>query len=624
MSLRVQCFAVAFTAVCCSILTAFAPSASPQAPTPDQLNAIFSGIASPQEPGLAVLIRQNGHALFEHAYGMRDLRSGLPIDAHTNFRLASFTKQFTAMAIMLLVHDGKLHYDDHLTDIFPDFPAYGHTITIRNLLNHTSGLIAYEDLMDKQYAGKQWYEIPQITDAGVLALAEQQTGTKFPPGTNWEYSNGGYCILGAIIAKVSEMPYPEFLRQRIFAPLEMDQTVAHVYGKDEVASRAYGYTNDAGVWLETDQSPTSATLGDGGVYTSLDDLAKWDDALRNHTLLSAAEFQPAITPQNSGAVLVENPDDPSKSSGQKPAPYGFGWFLDPYRGHARMWHTGSSIGFRTVIERFTENNLTIIILSNRADLDTAALALKAADSYFPADPYPNSSEGLQDFLNSAIAAAKSSDISKLTALIKSTEIPNCASWVNTYGSVHKDEMSLCDRTYLDSREKFLRDLLISISQQDGQIIVSNPSQDDTEPESLHDLKQPTMYFAEFNKAKANKEKAEPIGYFMFIDGAFRWDSLIQFVKPRTGPPPVVLPPRRLKTVPPTYPPEAKAKGIQGTVKLHVLIQTDGRVKILNVVSGDPLLVPAAEKAVLQWRYTPLLFNGQPVQADVTLSVIFQL
>jgi CubicO group peptidase (beta-lactamase class C family) len=370
---------IASAVACLFLLLSFAyvPAVLAQTPSAEQLNAIFSGIASPQEPGLAVVIRQNGHTLFERGYGMRDLRSGLPIDARTNFRLASFTKQFTAMSIMLLVHDGKLHYDDHLTDIFPDFPAYGGAITVRNLLNHTSGLIAYEDLMDKKYAGKQWYEIPQITDAGVLALAEQQSGTKFPPGSNWEYSNGGYCILDAIIEKVSGTSYADFLRQRIFAPLKMDHTVAHVYGKDEVANRAYGYTNDAGVWLESDQSPTSATLGDGGVYTSIDDLAKWDDALRNHTLLSAAEMQPAITP-------VPIPPDAAnwpKADTSVPMAYGFGWFLDSYRGHARTWHTGSSIGFRTVIERFTENNLTIIVLSNRGDLDTPALALKAADLY---------------------------------------------------------------------------------------------------------------------------------------------------------------------------------------------------------------------------------------------------
>jgi CubicO group peptidase (beta-lactamase class C family) len=368
-----------------SLAFVFAATALAQTPSAAQLDAIFSKVVTaPNQPGLAVLIRQNGRTLFERAYGMRDLRSNLAITARTNFRLASCTKQFTAMAIMLLVHDGKLRYDERLTDIFPNFPAYGRTITIRNLLNHTSGLIAYEDLMDKMYAGKGWYEIPQITDAQVLALAEQQTGTKFPPGSKWEYSNGGYCILAMIVQKISGMPFAEFLHQRIFAPLKMDHTVAHVYGKDTVANRAYGYTNDAGVWLETDQSPTSATLGDGGIYSSLDDLAKWDDVLRNHTLLSAAEFQPAITPENSAPVLPAAVDDLPKAAAEKPLAYGFGWFLDPYRGHPRMWHYGSTIGFNSIIERFTENNLTIIILANRTDADLAALALRSADLYLPA------------------------------------------------------------------------------------------------------------------------------------------------------------------------------------------------------------------------------------------------
>lgn len=354
-----------------------------QTPSAAQLDAIFSKVVTaPNQPGLAVLIRQNGRTLFEHVYGMRDLRSNLPIDARTNFRLASCTKQFTAIAIMLLVHDGKLRYDETLKDIFPEFPAYGSSITIRNLLNHTSGLIAYEDLMDKMYAGKEWYEIPQITDAQVLALAEKQTGTKFPPGTKWEYSNGGYCILAVIVEKISGMPFPEFLRRRIFVPLHMGQTVAHVYGKDNLANRAYGYTNDSGVWLETDQSPTSATLGDGGIYSSLDDLAKWDEALRSHTLLSAAEFQPAITPENTAVVSPSAVDDlPKAAADSEHLDYGFGWFLDPYRGHPRMWHYGSTIGFHSIIERFTKDGLSIIILSNRTDVDLAAIALRAADLY---------------------------------------------------------------------------------------------------------------------------------------------------------------------------------------------------------------------------------------------------
>src|SRR6185312_1700989 len=127
-----------------------------------QIDSIFSSVTSKTEPGLAVLVRKGGQTVFERGYGMRDLRSDLPIDVHTNFRLASCTKQFTATAVMLLVHDGKLDYEDRLTDVFPDFPEYGKSITIRNLLNHTSGLLDYEDLMAKPAAGTPPENIPQI------------------------------------------------------------------------------------------------------------------------------------------------------------------------------------------------------------------------------------------------------------------------------------------------------------------------------------------------------------------------------------------------------------------------------------------------------------------------------
>ncbi|HEV2491145.1 MAG TPA: serine hydrolase domain-containing protein [Candidatus Acidoferrales bacterium] len=375
---RSRSFAVAALILCFLVPLAIARGAD--SPSANQINAIFASVTSPREPGLAVLVRKGGKTVFERGYGLRDLRSGLPIGTRTDFRLASFTKQFTAMAVMLLVHDGKLRYDEHLSDIFPEFPAYGKTITIRNILNHTSGLVAYEDLMDKQYAGKSPEEIPQIHDAGVLALMEQQTGTKFPPGTRWEYSNSGYCVLAMVVEKISGMAFGEFLRRQIFEPLGMSRTLAYEYGRNNVSERAYGYTNDVGVWLETDQSPTSATLGDGGVYTNLEDLTKWDDALRNHTLLSAAEFQAAITPATpQEPANFDGEPKPFSDADGKPVSYGFGWFLDPYRGHERMWHTGSSIGFRTVFERFTSADLTIIILGNRTDQNVESLALKVAD-----------------------------------------------------------------------------------------------------------------------------------------------------------------------------------------------------------------------------------------------------
>ena len=342
-----------------------------------EIDAVFSSVTSANEPGLAVVVRDDGKTIFEHGYGMRDLRSRLAITPATNFRLASFTKQFTAMSIMLLVHDGKLRYDEKLTDVFPDFPEYGKTISIRNLLNHTGGLLDYESLMDKQYAGKSPEEIPQIHDAEVLALLKRQTTTKFPAGTRWNYSNSGYVVLANVVEKRSGKSFGEFLHERIFAPLGMNRTLAFEYGKNTVPERAYGYTKDANVWLETDQSTTSATLGDGGIYSSVEDLTKWDDALRTNSLLSEQEMQPALVAVKlPGGTQTEPDSDDGKLSA-----YGFGWFLDPYKKQNRMWHSGSSTGFRTMIQRFPGDKLSIIILSNRVDLDTGALALKVADLF---------------------------------------------------------------------------------------------------------------------------------------------------------------------------------------------------------------------------------------------------
>ena len=337
-----------------------------------QTAALFASIL-PSTPGAAVEVIRSRQVVFQHGYGVTDLRTLHPIDEHTNFRLASLTKQFTAMAIMLLVHDGKLHYDQTLTEVFPEFPAYGKSITIREILNHTSGLVDYEDLMAKQYGNTPDDQIPQISDAGVLALMEKASTTQFPPGSKWQYSNSGYCVLAMVIEKVSGKSYSDFLHERIFAPLKMSNTVAYVKGENEIPNRAYGHSQQGSAFHETDQSSTSATLGDGGVYTSLADLAKWDAALGAHTLLSEAEMRPALTPVRPSA-------SPAQENGHAVS-YGFGWFLDPYHGHERMWHYGETIGFRTSIQRFPKGHLTVIVLSNRADLSAIDLALKTADLY---------------------------------------------------------------------------------------------------------------------------------------------------------------------------------------------------------------------------------------------------
>jgi CubicO group peptidase (beta-lactamase class C family) len=355
--------------------TCMAADAVPEA----QIDHIFSELKSASGPGAAVLVIEDGRTVFERGYGVADLRTLHKIDAQTNFRLASCTKQFTATAVMLLVHDGKLHYDDRLTDVFPDFPEYGKAITIRNLLNHTSGLLDYEDLMAQPAPGTAPDQIPQIKDAGVLQLLKQQKTTKFPPGTKWDYSNSGYAVLAMAVEKVSGQSFGDFLHDRIFSPLDMKQTVAYEKGKNTVANRAFGHTRESGAWREQDQSPTSAVLGDGGVYSSLDDLARWDRALAQHTLLSEDEMKPAITPVKVADGSVQEPDG-------APAAYGFGWFLNPYQNHPRMWHYGETVGFRTTIQRFVADKLTIIVLCNRDDAVPANLALKVADLFLSRRP----------------------------------------------------------------------------------------------------------------------------------------------------------------------------------------------------------------------------------------------
>lgn len=341
--------------------------------TQGKIDAIFAaaGLKAQDAPGAAVLVLQHGRVVFERGYGVAELSSRTKITPATNFRLASVSKQFTAMAVMLLVHDGKLRYEDHLTDIFPDFPEYGRNITVRELLQHTSGLKDYEDLMAPVDPKTPVEEI-QIQDAGVLDLLKRETSTKFTPGAKWDYSNSGYVVLGLVVQKISGKTFPEFLHERIFAPLGMNNTVAYVRGKHQIANRAFGHSRENGQWKQTDQSPTSATLGDGGIYSSLEDLAKWDRALRENTLLSAREMQAALRPVK---VAEGQPTEPDGS----PAAYGFGWFLNPYKGNKRMWHYGETMGFRTAIQRFEKDDLTIVVLCNRSDLDPTALALRVVD-----------------------------------------------------------------------------------------------------------------------------------------------------------------------------------------------------------------------------------------------------
>ena len=302
-------------------------------------------------PGASVLVLRDGEALVRKGYGLADLEKNVAATPATNYRLASVSKQFTAAAILLLVEDGKLSLDDPIRKWLPSLPAVADPITVRHLLTHSSGLIDYEDVMP---AGLNY----QLRDSDVLDLLARQQRLYFHPGSAWRYSNSGYALLALIVERASGTFYFRFVAQRIFKPLGMDTTQAYARERGVVANRAWGYSEVDGRWTRTDQSLTSAVLGDGGIYSSIDDLAKWDAALYDDRLLSDASRELAFTP------WVKS-DDPAVA-------YGFGWRITG----DTQWHSGESIGFRNVYVRWPRQKLSVIVLTNRNDPEPYRMALQ--------------------------------------------------------------------------------------------------------------------------------------------------------------------------------------------------------------------------------------------------------
>ena len=315
---------------------------------------IFADYQGAGTPGAAVLVIQDGEAILTGTYGQARLEDGAPVNSATNFRLASVTKQFTAMSILMLVERGKLDLEDTLYDIFPGFAEFAKDITVTNLLQHTSGLLDYDDFVPSDSP-------TQVHDSDVLEMMKSTDHTYFVPGSEYRYSNSGYAVLAMMVEKFSGLSFPEFLKENIFDPVGMTNTVAFVDGVNEVPHRAYGYTVGADKIGNTDQSPWSAVLGDGGIYSSLDDLYRWDQALYTDDLVSSEMLEKSWTPR------FEN--------------YGFGWRIDTYKGRTRYHHSGGTSGFRNYIERFPDEEFTIIVLTNRADPEVGPLAEQIADLY---------------------------------------------------------------------------------------------------------------------------------------------------------------------------------------------------------------------------------------------------
>jgi CubicO group peptidase (beta-lactamase class C family) len=283
----------------------------------------------------------------------------VPVKPETIFQSGSVGKQFTATAVMMLVEESKIGLEDPLTKYFPDAPVSWKQVTIRELLSHTAGFTDYPKDFDMR---------KDYTEAQALKMVES-IPPAFPPGTSWSYSNLGYLTLGILIHRVTGKFYGDFLEERIFRPLNM-RTTRIISEADIIPNRAAGYRLVKGELKNQEWvSPMVNTTADGSLYFSIVDLAQWDAALYTQKLLKRSSLDEMWT--------VAKLKNGKPNSGQ----YGFGWFVETKKGHRVVDHEGAWQGFETVISRYLDDQLTVVVLTNLDEAKPMTFADRVAEMY---------------------------------------------------------------------------------------------------------------------------------------------------------------------------------------------------------------------------------------------------
>lgn len=309
-------------------------------------------------PGLALTILQNGKPVKTAAYGFADLEQQVPVQPETVFEIGSITKQFTAAGILLLAQEGKLSVDDKISRHLKHTPEAWAGITIRHLLTHGSGI--------KNYTGLPGFELTRHLTQEQFIAALRDRPLDFAPGESFSYCNSGFNLLGYIIENVSGTNYWSFLRTKIFQPLGMKATTDRLPLR-LVPHRAHGYEQTNQVWINRDYDLTDIFAA-GAMMSTVGDLARWSAALDGEELLSAATKQMMWTP----AANTRN----------RQTKYGLGWFLDTVAGRRNIGHGGATSGFSASIQRFPDEQLAVILLTNTDEQIATTLARKVATFYF--------------------------------------------------------------------------------------------------------------------------------------------------------------------------------------------------------------------------------------------------
>lgn len=322
----------------------------------DALTAAFPA----DGPGAAVIVVRDGAVILRKGYGLANLELGVPIQPEMVFRLASVTKQFTAMAILMLSEEGKLALTDDITKYLPGYPTHGQTITIEHLLTHTGGVKDLESLPARLAVARN-----DLSLAEVIALFQDEP-LDFAPGEAWSYSNSGYVLLGAIIEQISGLSYAEFIQQHIFIPLGM----THSYYDDTIhliPGRVVGYSRGADGYANAAYMSMTHPHAAGALASSVDDLARWDAALYTGKLVKPATLRRAFKP-----YALRN----GQSTG-----YGYGWVIGNYEGHPIVEHNGGINGFHTQVMRLPADKVYVAILTNMdnppVDLGDLAFSIAA-------------------------------------------------------------------------------------------------------------------------------------------------------------------------------------------------------------------------------------------------------
>ncbi len=311
----------------------------------------------PTEPGVAVIVVKDGETVFRKGYGMANLELGVSIEPDMVFRIGSATKQFTAVAILMLAEQGKLSLDDSISKFLPDYPTHDYLITVKHLLTHTSGIKSYTSMPEWIPLWRKDFTVQELMD-----FFKYQPMVS-APGKRWSYNNSGYILLGAIIEKVTGQTYGQFIKQSIFEPLEMKQS----YYDDPlqvIPRRVAGYDKSPNGFTNAAYISMTQPYAAGALVSTVDDLALWDNALYTEKLLKLESLKQAHISYR----LLDG----------SPTAYGFGWMISEYIGHSFIEHSGGVHGFRSHTMRLPDDRVFVAVLSNNGGVSPQKLAFKIA------------------------------------------------------------------------------------------------------------------------------------------------------------------------------------------------------------------------------------------------------